>query len=94
MNKFWAVTLLMGLGLSGCAVDESGYRHLMRVLDRRGSLMTCEKLHLDGNTCLTVKNLPDGSDGPTVCALRRDRAAELAAEWIEKNVPEGERLTP
>ena len=59
---------------------EQGYRHLMKALKTR-SVHTCETLQYDGATCYRL-NEHDS------CAPRRDAAAELAAEWIEKSLPE------
>ena len=64
---------------------ESGYRHLMGLLDKHCKLNTCERL-IDNSTCYTIKGVP--SPPPPICAATRDGAAELTAEWIDTHLPQ------
>lgn len=78
--KYLALCLMLGMLSCGKQDHEKGYRHLMTVLRNR-TITTCERLQHDGSTCLTTK-------GQELCGKTRDEAAEVAAKWIEKNVPE------
>jgi hypothetical protein len=81
--------ILLGttLLLTGCSntprvpAGEQGYRHLMKALKDR-STSSCENLEHDGTTCYRIK-------GHDLCGKTRDGAAEVAAMWIDNNIPIG-----
>jgi hypothetical protein len=87
--KLWIVLTVL-LATSACSrvsanapnipPNEKGYRHLMKALKDR-SASSCETLEHDGTTCYRVK-------GHDLCGKTRDEAAEVAATWIDKNIPE------
>jgi hypothetical protein len=79
MKKYLILLLL----LLTCCNNQSGYDHLMSVLNYRDNLCTHEQKKNDGNTCYTI----DGYD-LKICALNRDEASEKTAHWIELNIPE------